>query len=859
MPTTADRLSQLRSRAEDFTGIEFVQVVDKCDQKVLRIYFLTDTHELRPPFEDVGDAAVIPEPLTRDDIRIHPSLAGEAPDVPLDPDPASMQWGEDVAACRRYLEIVVQEPGEFTDYRLSIDDDRIDRVYNDVVFSFKVGCDDDLDCAEPEAACTPSEAVDFPVDYLARDFVSFRNALLDFAAQRYPNWQVPKEADIGVMFLEVLAALGDEFSYIQDRMNREAYLETATERRSLRKKARLVDHEIHDGRMASTTLELTVAPGTISVEGGSTVWALVEGSTPIAFEIGEGMKDRGEVNFAVSDLWNPGNFTPYCLDDDQACLNPGATSLYVRNDPAGPDNLGGVLFDQASASVWSEGRFLLLRDNAADASEVERLHLVRVSSVELIEDELFGIDLACIRWEAEDKLPFHLPLEDLELSGNLVPATAGEARKASFRLGPLVDGEADNVIQAVEREGPLFTDADPSLLDRRDPCEEGSIDPSARNPVYLLSLPGTDEQNLAFADPNDNLRDTIPELVVYPDGEENDPWAFQRTLLLCDSDTQVYTIEDGIWSRIAGYYQGGEEYVHRDYAGPAGYTVRFGDGEFGRLPSSDSLFHVEYRLGSGTRANLPAGAVSAISIPNQSPPHVGPLNAAVEAVNNPFPISTGVDPETAAQIKLLTPEAYQAETLFAVRPEDYGTQAEKLDFVQRAQGSFRWTGSWLSATAAVDPADAFALSAERRATVEELLNCRRQAGRDVIVADPKYANLDLRITICVERTAFPAQVKVRVIEALFGKPVAASIGGFFDPDNFTFGTPLRRAALEAEIVSVNGVEAVMGMEIRVHGVTDFAAFDSLAFEVADDQLIRLENSRLHPERGSLNLAMTGGA
>jgi hypothetical protein len=856
MPTTTDRLSQLRSRAEDFTGVEFVQVVDKCDQRVLRIYFLTDTLALRPPFEPVADP-VVPGPLTPGDIRIY-SPRGEAPDVLLDPDPAHMQWAEDAAASRRYLEIVVQQPGSFTDYRLKIDDARIDRVYNDVAFSFKVGCDDDLDCAEPEAECTPPEPVDFPVDYLARDFVSLRNALLDFAAQRYPNWQLPKEADVGVMFLEVMAALGDELSYVQDRMNREAYLETATERRSLRHKARLVDHEIHDGRMASTVLELTVADGTVSVTGGATVWALVEGGAPIAFEIGNGMKDRG-VNFAVNALWNPGNFTPYSFDDDHACLEPGATSLYVRNDPAGLDNPSGALFDAAAASLWSEGRLLLLRDKAADASEIERLHLVHVTEVELIEDELFGIALACIRWDEQDALPFHLPLEDLELSGNLVPATAGEARTASFRLGPLEDADPDGVLQAVERQGPLYSDADPSLLERRDPCEDKTIDPSARSPVYLLSLPGTDEQGLAFADPLDDLRATVPELLVYPDGEADDPWDFQRSLLLCDGDEQVYTLEDGTWWRIASYWRSGEEYVHRDYASGAGYTIRFGDGEFGRLPPRDALFHVEYRLGSGTLANLPVGAVSALSIPNQSPPHVGPLVGLVEAVRNPFPISSGVDPETSSQIKLLTPEAYQAETLFAVRPEDYGAQAEKLDFVQRAQGTFRWTGSWLSATTAIDPVGAFELSSERREIVENLLNCRRQAGRDVIIADPKYVNLDLRITVCVDRASFPAQVKVRVLDALFGRLGPPRLRGFFDPDNFTFGTPLRRAALEAKIVAVGGVEAVMGMEIRIHGVTDFEPFDSLTFEVAADQLIRLENLRLHPERGSLSLTMAGGA
>ena len=66
---------------------------------------------------------------------------------------------------------------------------------------------------------------------------------------------------MGGMLAEVMAALGDELSYIQDRFAREAFLETATERRSLRKKARLLDFEIHDGRSPSTLVELTVDLG----------------------------------------------------------------------------------------------------------------------------------------------------------------------------------------------------------------------------------------------------------------------------------------------------------------------------------------------------------------------------------------------------------------------------------------------------------------------------------------------------------------------------------------------------------------------------------------------------------------------
>jgi hypothetical protein len=858
MPAPGDRLAALRARSEDLTGIEFVQVVDKCDQRRLRVYFLTDPRDLGSPFEDVGDPNVTPAPLSPEDFRIY-NPRGVAPDVEVVPCPGPdpMIWGDDADAGRRFLEICVAEPGDFAEYRLLIDDDRIDRFFNDVQFSFKVGCDDRLDCAEPSRECPPDELVDFPVDYLARDFVSFRNALLDFAALRYPDWQLPLEADAGVMLLETMAALGDELSYLQDRHNREAYLETATERRSLRHKARLLDYEIHDGRMASTLLELTVRPTETFVEGGSPVWARVEGGTPVRFELGNGIRDR-DVNFPVDDLWNPGNFTVYLFDDGEECLEAGATELFVRNDPAGPDNPGGVLFNAAAVNLWSAGRLLLLRDVPADPSEADRLHVVRVVEVRLEHDDLFDVDVARIRWEAKDAPPFPVPFEQLQLSGNLVPATAGESRRARFRTGGPRPTDADDVIGAVEREGPLFTDVDPSLLSRRNACEEVEEASESRPPIYLLSLPGTEERGLAFADPAEDLRRTEPEVRVRELNEANntsDEWRFRRTLIGEGGDDDVFTLEDGTWRRIVGRWLGGAELVHRDYATSAGYTVRFGDGEFGRLPAAGALFEVDYRLGSGVKGNVPAGSVNGLAIPGDA----SPLATRLLAATNPFPVTSGVDPESADEIKLLTPEAYKSETFFAVRPEDYGTQAEKLDFVQRAQGAFRWTGSWLSAVTAVDAEDAFELSPERRQLVEALLNCRRQAGRDVIVRDPRFVNLDLVIHLCVSRDAFPGQVRARVLEALFGRGGFRPRAGFFDPDNFTFGTPLRRSALEAAVVSVDGVEAVTRIQIRAHGATEFKEFELLAFEVADDELVRVENSALRPERGSLTLELEGGA
>src|SRR6184192_1021826 len=79
------------------------------------------------------------------------------------------------AGPRTVLEIEVAEPGDFSIYRLTINDARVDRWFNDVVFSFKQGCPSDLDC-EPTSECPEEDMPEPRIDYLARDFTSFNNA-----------------------------------------------------------------------------------------------------------------------------------------------------------------------------------------------------------------------------------------------------------------------------------------------------------------------------------------------------------------------------------------------------------------------------------------------------------------------------------------------------------------------------------------------------------------------------------------------------------------------------------------------------------------------------------------------------------
>src|SRR5207249_4867388 len=110
-----------------------------------------------------------------------------------------------------------------------------------------------------------------PIDYLAKDYDSFRKALSDFSALRYPEWVERGEADFGVVLMEALCALADDLSYTQDRVAAEATLETATRRRSVVRHARLVDYEPRPATAARVLLQLDVVGG--PVPGGLVVRA----------------------------------------------------------------------------------------------------------------------------------------------------------------------------------------------------------------------------------------------------------------------------------------------------------------------------------------------------------------------------------------------------------------------------------------------------------------------------------------------------------------------------------------------------------------------------------------------------------
>ena len=65
--------------------------------------------------------------------------------------------------------------------------------------------------------------------------------------------------DLGITLVEVLAYVGDYLSYYQDAVATEAYLDTARQRISVRRHARLVDYLMHEGCNARAWVCVQVA------------------------------------------------------------------------------------------------------------------------------------------------------------------------------------------------------------------------------------------------------------------------------------------------------------------------------------------------------------------------------------------------------------------------------------------------------------------------------------------------------------------------------------------------------------------------------------------------------------------------
>ena len=775
-----DRFLALRE-STTLNGIDFVEVLAAPPAGELRVHFV--------------NAVTVDEPgltatITGGD-RV-PTVAVE-PIVPAD-------WSAD-AEGRPVLAVHALADGDFSNYTLRLSSSRLDRFFRETRFSFKVACPSDFDCAPVPITCPPDDIVAPPIDYLAKDYGSFKRALSDFSALRYPDWEERSEADFGVMFLEALSGLADEMSYVQDRVSAEAALETATERRSIERLARLVDYQPRPATSARTLLACNVTSG--PVPAGVRVSAETPAGAVIPFEIGRGLADHA--SYVTDPRWND-PIPPYWWDDDRRCLLPGTTEMYVAGQGFG----------------FFPGQAVLIDTDAPNTADPPTREVVHLTDVEELLDPLFGsAPVTRIAWSAAEALRYEHDLTRTHLAGNVLPATQGRRFSESF---------------AIEK-APLTSPGMPLAIVRR----AANSTPGAPAWDYLHSLR---QAPLAWLAGDDPEAPPAPEITLTRKAPVVDAWAWTTPLLKASEFENVFTTEPATYRPIP--FPGG---THREYDGDRGETLRFGDGTFGARPDAEDVFEAVYRVGAGEAGNVAPDSITVID-----PAWTGLLSAAW----NPFPAQGGADRETAERVRRLAPQAFRARQFRAVRAEDYEAEAERLPWVQQAGTAFRWTGSWLTVFTTPDPKGGGALPLERHTELIHLLNRRRLAGYESYVPPARYVSIDLRIVVCATPEAFQGDVERDVLDRLGSSRRASGAVGFFFADRFTFGTPLERSRLEAAIQATPGVAGVLKVQYRRRGFVP--AFVDLpdVLPLAPDEILRVDNDPDFPERGSLKVIVQGG-
>jgi hypothetical protein len=763
-------------------------------------------------------------------VAVRGSLSGSRPvtitggeivtGIAVDPIDETTAWSADSQG-RPVLALTVTAPGDFSAYRLVISSSRLDPFLGQAPFRFTAGSPTGTDCAVsgPHGPEPAQERV--PIDYLAKDFASFRQALSEFSVQRYPAWVERSEADLGVMLMEVLAAMADELSYYQDRVLAESTLQTATQRLSAIQHARLVDYEPTPATAATAILQLEVnssaasSDWTIDVSTPVLVSALGADGAAVDFEIEDPAAGlAGDASSPppawanVDTRWNRASLQPYYWDDSQRRLPAGSTDIYIVGHGLG----------------LYPGQQLLLDTPAADGADPPVRELVTVAATEETSDPLMGDPPPTVLTHVLLDAPTgdDHDLTVTTVAGNIVPAVQGQRRHEEFVIPDPAKPPPGPVVVRIAAN---WTPQDP-------------------RPDYRYCLAAGPLAWLATTGPGAPLP-AVPEITLSSAaaaGGSPSSWAFQHWLLDAGPADQVFTLTPEQYSPVLT--SNGTTWW--DYDGDGGTTIRFGDGTFGMSPLPGTRFSVLYRVGGGSAGNVPADAITNVA-PGQ---RQGPM---IRTCTNPFPATGGADAETMAQIRARAPQRFSAEPLRAVLAGDFQAAAQSLPWVRQAVTSLRWTGSWLTVLTRADPSRAEEPTIAELRSLTELLDEERLAGYESYVLPPGYVSIDLRITVSARPGYARSQVISSVLARLQPGPLPGGAAGFFDHAQWGFGQPLESSALLAAIQSCSGVGGVDQVLYRRRGGRLHWAPLPERLRVGPGEVLRIDNDPDRPEAGSLQV------
>ena len=753
--------------------------------------------------------------------------------------------------------------GDFSNYRLSLDITTLepfDPKLAAIDFSFKVECLSEFDCRQ-EQICPPVAKVEPEIDYLAKDYASFRQLMLDRMAVLMPQWREINPADLGIALVELLAYVGDRLSYQQDAIATEAYLNTARSRISVRRHARLVDYFMHDGCNARVWVQVQVdesLPAETKVvlkssweaDGKEYKTQFLTQSTD-AVIVNPTQLERLLVTTKPEvfeplhemDLYSAHNeLLFYTWGDQDCCLPKGATAASLLNHYPNL-NVGDVLIFIEKINP---------KTGQLEDADRTRRHAVRLTKVILTEDKLGGqfleppsndpVPVTEIEWATADALsfPFCISgstdadeyLEDVSVAlGNIVLADHGRTIFGE-NLGQVPEPQLFK-IPAFTGESHHCKNIPPEPIPPRfrPQLQERPLTQAATVTKRVIVDGKTKPQRLPF-DPeapaatvfNWQMKNVIPAIVLRD--SNNQTWQPQKDLLNSNRFATEFVAE-----------------IEAD-----GRTIlRFGNNQQGLRPTAGTHFSANYRIGNGVRGNIGAETLT----------HIVTNETQIIRVSNPLPAKGGKEPETIEQVRQFAPSAFRTQER-AVTPEDYAEVAQRHPEVQQAAATFRWTGSWRTVFVTVDRFGGLPVDAAFEQEMRRHLERYRMAGYDLEIDAPQFVSLEIEMTVCVEPDYFRSDVKAALLQVFSNKILADGKRGLFHPDNFSFGQSVYLSPLYAAAQATEGVCSVEITIFQRQGKPNTSALETGKLEIERLEIASLDNDPNFPENGIFKLTMLGG-
>jgi hypothetical protein len=750
------------------------------------------------------------------------------------------------------LTVTIPAPGDFSTYTLRLVNGLpgssqppkgFDPVLSAIDFSFKVACPNDFDC-RPAHVCPPSPLAAPEIDYLAKDYSSFRQLMLDRISVLSPRWKERNPADIGIALVELLAYAGDYLSYRQDAIATEAYLGSARRRISIRRHARLVDYKIREGTNARVWVHVRVTGDTIQAHpndplplpSGTRVATSILGQKPRIPTNALGLEQVLDQALVVFEITEPAPAGLYLAHNEiqfytwgalECCLPKGATRA----------TLAGAFPNLKSGSVLIFEEVLgLATGNPADADHAHRCAVRLIGDAVVTQDPLGGlfasppnnnpVDITEIEWGAADALPFCLCISsktNQEHGQNLLSSV-------SVARGNIVLADHGRTITG-EQLPPV---PQPALVLSTPPGDR--CNPNQPQSVPVRYRPTLSRGPLTQVAPLAGAQSPASSVLI------GDPATALPAILLTDNNGRRWKVRSDL---LASDPLATDFVVETEDDQKT--VIRFGDDTNGIRPATGTSFTATYRIGNGSAGNVGTDTLV----------HIVSDNPNIERVRNPLAARGGTEPESIEDVRQHAPNAFRTQER-AVTIDDYARTAEGHPGVQRAAASFRWTGSWRTVFIAVDRLGGLPVDDAFKATMRQYFDPFRMAGHDVEIDQPHFVSLEIELVVLVGPEHFRSDVELALLNVFNNRVAPDGTLGVFHPDNFTFGQTVYSSPIYAAALRLEGINSVQITTFQRQGNAASNAAPTGALPMDRLEIPRLDNDPNFPERGLFRLILRGG-